>query len=111
MWPLIRIDYATNNCHEFSERLGLYPYALLHHEHSVLSCLSLSDSIPPSREVCFHFLSTELHLSRRIFKLFIIFDHPPIEPQATFPNVGTPKCHPKNFLHPCPEFYANGSIL
>src|SRR5258708_33171369 len=101
MWPLIRIDYATNNCHKFSESLGLYPYALLHCEHSALSCLSLSDSIPPSKEVHSHSLSTTLHLSRRNVRLSVICDHSPIESRATFLSVGMPVCHPKNFLHPC----------
>src|SRR5258708_24153893 len=76
----------------------------------MLSCPSLSDSIPPSREVHFHFLSTELHLSRRNVRLSIICDHSPIKSQATFLSVGMPVRHPKNFLHPCLVLCDNDSI-
>src|SRR5258708_6463917 len=81
--------------------LGLYPYVQPHHERFGLSYLVLSSSISPSKEVRSHSLSTALHLSRRNVGLSVISDHSPIESRATFLSVGTPVCHPKNFLHPC----------
>src|SRR5260221_13271967 len=81
--------------------LGLYPYVQPRHERFRLSYLVLSGSISPSKEVHSHSLSTALHLSRRNVGLSIVCDHSPIESQATFLGVGTPVCHPKNFLHPC----------
>src|SRR5258708_4036382 len=90
--------------------LGLYPYVQLHREHFTLSYLILLGSISPSKEVHSHSLSTTLHPSRRNVALSIICDHSPIKSRATFLGVGTPVCHPKNFLHPCLVLCDNDSI-
>src|SRR5258708_12449477 len=91
--------------------LGLYPYVQLHREHFTLSYLILLGSISPSKEVHSHSLSTTLHPSRRNVALSIICNHSPVKSQATFLGVGTPVCHPKNFLHPCLVLCDDDSIL